>query len=88
MNSVRSSAPQPSAFDAPAAARSFASLGQQILSLIEAAGVRAESRRQLASATRRTLDDCGLTFADVDAEMTDMFANDFRVRHIAMARAA
>ena len=65
------------------AARGFMGLGLQILNLLDGARQRAESRRALAGLTLRDLDDCGMTFADVEPAMPDMFANDFRVQHIA-----
>jgi hypothetical protein len=63
-------------------------LGQQILNLIEASGARAAERRELLSLDRRELDDCGMTLADVDLGLPDLYANDFRVAHIADRRAA
>lgn len=63
-------------------------LGQQILTLIEAAGARAAERRELLALDRRKLDDCGLTFADVDLGLPDLYAADFRVAHIGELRAA
>ncbi len=63
-------------------------LGQQILNLIETSGARAAERRQLLSLDRRELDDCGMTFADVTPGLPDLYANDFRVAHIAERRAA
>lgn len=63
-------------------------LGQQILNLIDASGARAAERRELLSLDRRELDDCGLTLADVDLGLPDLYANDFRVAHIAERRAA
>ena len=65
------------------AARGFVGLGQQILNLLDVARQRAATRRALAGLTLRDLDDCGMTFADVEPEMPDMFANDFRVQHVA-----
>ncbi|HXT06017.1 MAG TPA: hypothetical protein VN715_03655 [Roseiarcus sp.] len=37
---------------------------------------------------RRELDDCGLTLADVDPGLPDLYANDVRVVQIAERRAA
>ena len=63
--------------------RGFSGLGQQILNLLDVARQRAATLRALAVLTLRDLDDCGMTFADVEPEMPDMFANDFRVQHVA-----
>lgn len=63
-------------------------LGQQILDLLDRAGARAATRRELLSLDRRELDDCGLTLADVRLGLPDLYANDFRVAHIAERRAA
>ncbi len=63
-------------------------LGQQILTLLDCAGTRAATRRQLLSLDRRELDDCGLTLADVRLGLPDLYANDFRVAHIGERRAA
>jgi len=63
-------------------------LGQQILNLIDVGGARAAERRELLAMDRRELDDCGLTFADVDLGLPDLYAHDFRVAHIAERRAA
>ncbi len=63
-------------------------LGQQILNLIEASGARAAERRELLSLDRRELDDCGMTLSDVALGLPDLYANDFRVAHIADRRAA
>ena len=65
------------------AAWGFAGIGQQILNLFDNARQRSEARRALAGLTLRDLDDCGMTFADVEPVMPDMFANDFRVQHVA-----
>ena len=70
------------------AAFALGRLGQQILNLIEASGARAAERRELKSLDRRELDDCGLTLADVDLGLPDLYANDFRVAHVADRRAA
>ena len=63
-------------------------LGQQILNLLDVSGARAATRRQLLSLDIRELDDCGLTLADVDLGLPDLYANDFRVAHIGERRAA
>jgi hypothetical protein len=63
-------------------------LGQQILNLLDACGARAAERRELLSLDRRELDDCGLTPADVEIGLPDLFAEDFRVVHYAERRAA
>ncbi len=63
-------------------------IGQQILNLLEASGARAAERRELLALDRRELDDCGLTPADVDPGLPDLFAADFRVAHYAERRAA
>ena len=63
-------------------------LGTQILNLLDLAGARAAERRELMSLDRRELDDCGLTLADVRLGLPDLYANDFRVAHIAERRAA
>lgn len=63
-------------------------LGQQILNLIDVSGARAAERRELLSLDRRELDDCGMTPADVDLGLPDLYASDFRVAHIADRRAA
>jgi hypothetical protein len=63
-------------------------LGQHILNLMNVSGARAAERRQLLALDRRGLDDCGLTPADVDLGLPDMFAADFRVAHLAERRAA
>ncbi len=81
-----------SALESPAAGHSamfgFGRLGQQILNHIDLGGTRAAERRELLSMDRRELDDCGLTFADVELGLPDLYANDFRVAHIAELRAA
>lgn len=81
-----------SSVDAQVSGRSAAfalgRLGQQILNLIDISGVRAAERRELLSLDRRELDDCGLTLADVDPRLPDLYACDFRVAHIADRRAA
>jgi hypothetical protein len=63
-------------------------LGQQILNLIDISGARAAERRGLLALDRRELDDCGMTPADVELGLPDLYANDFRVAHIADRRAA
>jgi hypothetical protein len=63
-------------------------LGQQILNLLDASGARAAARRELLGLDRRELDDCGMTLADVDVGLPDMYAADFRVAHIAERWAA
>ena len=63
-------------------------LGQQILNLIETSGARAAERRELLLLDRRELDDCGMTLADVDPGLPDLYAPDFRVVQIAERRAA
>ncbi|MDE3176347.1 MAG: DUF1127 domain-containing protein [Pseudomonadota bacterium] len=63
-------------------------LGQQILNLLDLAGARAATRRELQGLDRRELDDCGLTPADVELGLPDLYANDFRVAHIAERHAA
>jgi hypothetical protein len=63
-------------------------LGQQILNLLDVSGSRAATRRQLLALDIRGLDDCGMTLADVDLGLPDLYANDFRVAHIAERRAA
>ncbi len=70
------------------AAFALGRLGQQILNLVDLSGARAAERRELLSLDRRELDDCGLTFADVDLGLPDLYASDFRVAHIAERRAA
>jgi hypothetical protein len=65
----------------------FGRIGQQILNMLDAAGTRAAARRALLGLDRRELDDCGLTPADVDARLPDMYA-DFRVAHLAERWAA
>ncbi len=70
------------------AAYGLGRLGQQILNLLEAAGARAAERRELLSLDRRELDDCGLTPADVDLGLPDLYAVDFRVAHVAERLAA
>lgn len=67
---------------------SLGRLGQQILNLIEASSARAAERRELLMLDRRELDDCGLTLADVDPGLPDLYANDVRVVQIAERRAA
>ena len=63
-------------------------LGQQILNMLAHAGVRAAERRELAHLDRHHLDDCGMTPADVEVGLQDIYANDFRVAHIGERRAA
>jgi hypothetical protein len=63
-------------------------MGQHILNLIDVSGVRAAERRELLGLDRRELDDCGLTLADVDLGLPDLYAADFRVANIAERRAA
>ena len=63
-------------------------LGQQILNLLDLAGARAATRRELLAMDRRELDDCGLTLADVRPGLPDLYAHDFRVAHIGERRAA
>jgi hypothetical protein len=63
-------------------------VGQQILNLWERAAVRSAERRAMVGLDRRDLDDCGLTFADQTIALPDLYANDFRVTHIASLRAA
>ena len=63
-------------------------LGQQILNLLDASGARAAVRRELHGLDRRELDDCGMTLADVDVGLPDLYAADFRVAHIAERWAA
>jgi len=63
-------------------------LGQQILNFIDLSGTRAAERRELLALDRRELDDCGMTLADVELGLPDLYANDFRVAHIAERRAA
>jgi hypothetical protein len=70
------------------AAFALGRLGQQILNLIDVSGARAAERRELLSLGRRELDDCGMTLADVDPGLPDLYASDFRVAHIADRRAA
>ena len=62
--------------------------GQQILNLLDLAGARAAERRELLALDRRELEDCGMTPADVKLGLPDLYANDFRVAHIAELRAA
>ena len=61
-------------------------LGQHILNYIDFSGARAAERRGLAALDLRELDDCGLTLADVDVGLPDLYAADFRVAHIAERR--
>ena len=70
------------------AVRGFAGLGQHILNLLDAARMRSEARRTLSGLSIRELDDCGMTLSDVEPAMPDMFANDFRVQHVATQLAA
>jgi hypothetical protein len=63
-------------------------LGQQILNMIEHAGARAAERRELSHLDRHLLEDIGLTPADVELGLPDMYATDFRVAHIGERRAA
>ena len=57
-------------------------LGQHILNYIDTSGARAAERRGLAALDLRELDDCGMTLADVDVGLPDLYAADFRVAHI------
>jgi hypothetical protein len=61
-------------------------LGQQILDLFDAA--RAAERREMSHLDRHLLEDVGLTPADVEVHLPDLYASDFRVAHIAAKRAA
>ena len=70
------------------AATGLGRVGQQILNMFEHAGARAAERRELSHLDRRHLDDCGLTPADVEVGLQDIYANDFRVAHIGEQRAA
>ena len=70
------------------AATGLVRLSQQILNVFEHAGARAAERRELSHLDRRHLDDCGLTPADVELGLQDIYANDFRVAHIGEQRAA
>jgi uncharacterized protein YjiS (DUF1127 family) len=70
------------------AATGLGRLSQQILNVFEHAGARAAERRELSHLDRRHLDDCGLTPADVELGLQDIYANDFRVAHIGEQRAA
>jgi hypothetical protein len=63
-------------------------LGQQILNMFEHAGARAAERRELSHLDRHLLEDIGLTPADVQVGLPDLYANDFRVAHICDRRAA
>jgi len=67
---------------------SLGRLRQQILTLIDRAEARAATRREWLSLDRRELEDCGLTPADVDLGLPDLYATDFRVAHIAERHAA
>jgi hypothetical protein len=63
-------------------------LGQQILNMFDPTGVRAAERRELSHLDRHLLEDVGLTPADVEVGLQDIYANDFRVAHIVARRAA
>ena len=74
--------------DREMSAKGWARLGQEILNLLDVSGARRAVRRELLSLDRRELDDCGLTPADVAPRLPDLYAQDFRVAHIAELRAA
>jgi hypothetical protein len=63
-------------------------LGQQFLNMFDHAGARAAERRELSHLDRHLLEDVGLTPADVEVHLQDLYANDFRVAHIVARRAA
>ena len=69
---------------APSLVQGWGRLSQQILNFRQ----RAAERRALGGLDRRDLDDCGLTLADLTVTLPDLYANDFRVAHIANLRAA
>jgi hypothetical protein len=63
-------------------------LSQQILNMLDYAGTRAAERRELAHLDRHLLEDIGLTPADVEIGLQDLYANDFRVATLVAKRAA
>ena len=73
---------------APSLVQGWGRVGQHILNLWERAAARSAERRALGGLDRRDLDDCGLTLSDLTIALPDLYANDFRVAHIANLRAA